>query len=375
VKQVSTAALEILSGSQYLYQELYDIKISTGVTYSFTSGQVPVYAAIYPTTSPLTLYQTGLVLLRGDITQKIGVEGGSMKLTVVPVVIPPSDAGGILMTEAGVEIETESGQLIEIEGGTSGSPGSVTLIAGYPFLEACHLGILDGALVRMSKLFTNVPAAGELLDTSPGGIAYFEGTVEQMQVGRFKAELTIDDYLIYMNNQQMPRNLYMAGCGHRFLDAGCDPTGSVRAASTVTGAKITSVTNAGSFGTNLTQASTYFQLGYMTFTSGANEGFSGTVATQTGGAIVLKFPMPTAPAVGDTFTIVRGCDLSLSATTGCVGRNNLIHNMSIPFMPVPETILDGGTDNVPAQTVGAQAGQIISAGPTGKGPIYGPYQP
>ena len=347
-KIISTAALNILSSSQYYLAELYQFTLYTGAAYYFTSGQVPITTAIAtgPTTFGATnTYATGLVLIRGDISQKIGVEGGSMKLTVIPAT-PPN-----------------------IPGYPANGPA---LINGYPFLEACHMGLLDGSTVQVSKFVATPPVPPAQMVTSQGAFGYYMGTVENMEVGRFKAELTVDDYLVYMNNQQMPRNVYMSGCMHRFLDHGCDPSGTVRTASTVTGATISAVTNAGSFTTSLTQADHYFDLGYMTFTSGVNNTFIGTISQQlhASGALVLKYPMPAAPSPGDTFNIVRGCDLSVAS---CNARSNLAHNSSVPFMPVPETILDGGTETPPAQNVGGQAGQIIGSGP-GYGAVFGKYK-
>jgi uncharacterized protein len=347
MKNASAAALTILQSGRYLKQELWDITLASGQTYHFTGGQVPLpsvtlYLTTGATAGPYS-YKTGLALIRGDYTQKTGTDGGTMKLSVVPVLSPDI-----------------------------ASVQPPVLIAGYPFLQACRYGFLDGALVRFSKLFTNPPQTGSPMDTSPGASEFFDGTVEQIESGRFVAELTLSDHLVYMNTQQMPRNVWMAGCGHKFLDAGCDPTGSVRSASTFAGA-IVAATDGAHFTTNLTQADHTFDLGYITFTSGANSGFSGTVTQflHASGALIIRFPMPVAPSAGDTFTIVEGCDLSIA---NCNRHSNLAHHSGTPFIPVPETVLDGGIENPPAQTIGGQAGQIIASNPTGAGVVSGQYR-
>jgi hypothetical protein len=52
----------------------------------------------------------------------------------------------------------------------------------------------------------------------------------------------------------------------------------------------------------------YFDGGVMTWTSGANNGLSGEVASYTVGQIVLALPMPYAIAAGDTYSLIAGCD-------------------------------------------------------------------
>jgi uncharacterized phage protein (TIGR02218 family) len=77
---------------------------------------------------------------------------------------------------------------------------------------------------------------------------------------------------------------------------------------TVTGT-ITSVVNSQSFAASgLGQPPGYFQGGFMTWTSGLNNGRSMDVqAHGAGGALVLQVPMLNAVTIGDTFTIVPGC--------------------------------------------------------------------
>jgi hypothetical protein len=365
VKNSSAATQTILSGGEYGLAGLYDFTLSgSGLIYRFTDGQFPLSTTIYlpnGTTDGPHTYNVGLVLERGDITQKVGVEGGSMKLTVVPVAVPV----GFTYT---ADITTITADTTVITADTTMLLTTTPVfIAGYPFLQACRYGLLDDALVRFSKFFYNPPSVGQQLVTSQGAVGYFEGIVEKMEVGRFMAELTINDYLVYMNTQQMPRNVYRAGCGHTFLDKGCDPTGSVRTAQTVTGATVTGATDGAHFTTNLTQADHWWDLGYFTFTSGVNQGFSGSISSflHSGGAVVLKMALPNVPQVGDVFTAVPGCDLSIAR---CNVFGNLAHNMSTPFIPVPETMVDGGTFNPPAQNPGAQAGMLIGSGPTGRYP-------
>ena len=336
MKNASAATVAILAASQYVKCELYDLTLTTGQVYRFTNFQTPLTAAIYPSGTAHT-YLTGLTITRGDLTQQVGVKGSTMDLT-----ISPQDS----------------------------SPNAPILIGGYPLLQACRYGFLDGAIVQMSKLFMKLPSlTGGVLDPSPGAVGWFLGTITDVKAGRFSAKLTIDDYLVYMSSQQMPRSIYQAACNHTVYDAGCT---LLRSAFTVTGAIVTAGDGA-HYTTNLTQADHYFELGGITFTSGVNNGLTASISSflHSSGTIVTRFPLPATPGVGDTFSIYPGCDLQKAT---CSGKfSNLAHYMGTDFVPVPETTLDGGTSNPPLQTRGAQAGQIIGSQPTGR-QTYGQYR-
>jgi hypothetical protein len=98
------------------------------------------------------------------------------------------------------------------------------------------------------------------------------------------------------------------------------------------------------FDTNLSQASGYFTLGVITFTSGENAGVSRSIKTysQSGGVVDVTAPLPAVPAVGDAFTISPGCSLALSSTNpnGCqqwqpsTWQNRF---RGQPFVPPPTT--------------------------------------
>jgi hypothetical protein len=343
MKNVSSATLGIIATGQALLAELYDITLANGgPTYSFTSFQVSLSAAVYPSVTPAT-YLTGLTIKRDTITQKVGVEAGQMKLTLTP---------------------------------QGDSPNAPVEIAGYPILQAARYGFLDGATVRLSKLFMNEPAAGSPLDTSPGAVAWYVGTIQQLEMDRFSVVATVDDYLAYLGNQQMPRVLYQVGCFHNVYDAGCT---LLKSAFTVSGT-LTSVGDAAHFvASALGQPTAYFNLGVLTFTSGVNNGKQANVASfAAGGAFAMRNPFAQAPSPGDTFTVYPGCDLqqaTCSNSNSAVGPpfNNLSHFSGQPYVPVPETITDGGTDNPPAQTPGAQAGQVIGSAVTMQTSIPGGY--
>lgn len=331
MKTASTATLNILASRQYLLAELYDLQLATGQVYHFTGFQVPLTASIYsPASGPFT-YTTGLTIKRGTITQKTGTEAANLELTIAP---------------------------------QPDSPSAPVLVAGYPILQAARLGFLDGAMLTFSKLFMTPPSAGNsTLDTSPGAVEWFLGTVQDVQVSRFALQLKVDDYLAYLANQQMPKHLFGVGCFHEVYDAGC----TLLKSAFTTAAHVTAVTDNAHFSTNLTQADDYFDLGVLTFTSGVNNGLSANVASykNASGAMGLRFPFPKPPAVGDTFNVYPGCDKRQSTCTNKF--SNLAHFAGDPYTPDPATITDGGTTNIPQQPNGGQRGAAyIGSQPSGR---------
>jgi hypothetical protein len=163
----------------------------------------------------------------------------------------------------------------------------------------------------------------------------------------------------------MPKNLFQVGCFHQVYDPGC---GLLKSTFSVTGTIVTAG-DTSHFTTNLTQADGYFNLGGVVFNGNVRPLLAGQSANvssyvHASGAVALVSALSALPAVGDTFTIYPGCDRQQLG--GCTKLSNLPRFAGVPYMPVPETILDGGTDNPPPQTAGAQAGALIGSTVTSK---------
>jgi Uncharacterized conserved protein (DUF2163)/Phage conserved hypothetical protein BR0599 len=337
----NTLIQSILSSGKIGLVELYDITLSTGQTYHFTGGDLPLsgITVLTPQGSigPFN-YASGFIIVRGKVSQKIGVEAGQLDVTFAP-------------------------QLDY----TGGPP----LIAGYPIQQAARYGFLNGARFSYNELYLN-PAIG----ANTSAVGFFSGTIQETHADRLAAYFTVEDLLAYLGNQQMPRPLFGTGCFHTVYDQGCT---LLKSNFTVAGT-VTSVGDAAHFvASGMSQPTGYFKLGQLTFTSGANSGVSGPVNSFTHpGAFAMGFPFPVAPSIGDTFTVYPGCDLqqaTCSNNNSAVGPafNNLAHFGGEPYTPQPLTLLDGGTDNPPAQVPGATAGTVIGSQPSGKSG-YGPYK-
>lgn len=392
MKAASSAAQTILAAGRYTVAELYDIQLATkygGQTYHFTDADVAITAAIYPSSTQF-VYGTGFTITRGDIVQKTGTDGAQLELTLAPQADSgagsTSVGGGETIDTSTVTVDTsgvtvDAGLTTAVTGGPTFDSGTITVdsgtvtidqagglvagaaptIAGFGLLQAARLGILDGALLTLSKLFF---APGST-DASSGAVKWFVGVVGDVQATRLKTTLKVYSGLSLMT-VQMPRSLFGPGCMHQIYDSGCT---LARSSFQVSGA-VGAASSASKFTTNLTQPDNYFSksAGKITFTGGLNSGFTASVKSYThaGGTVQLYTPLPNLPMPGDTFTILPVCNHLLSVCsnndpTQGPPFNNRAHFKGIPFPPSPETIVDGGTSSPPQQPQGYQSGQIIGS--------------
>lgn len=212
-------------------------------------------------------------------------------------------------------------------------PGEA-LVDGQPFLKAVRYGAFDGATVVLSRAFFALPLPGPTLRLEPVGvIVLFTGRVGEVNpAGRSMASFNCPS-AIELLNINLPRNLYQPGCLNTLFDTACtllagdfDVAGAVASGSTQT------VINA-----TLGEATGYFDLGKIVFTSGANDGLVRMVKTYTAGSpgtLALLYPLPIAPSPGDSFTVYPGCD-KLKST--CEAKfNNLENFRGMPYVPQPE---------------------------------------
>jgi uncharacterized phage protein (TIGR02218 family) len=322
MKSASGATLAILASGQYIKFELYEFTLAD-------TSVVRLCTADGPMTVGGNTYSSDIIIERGSMQQKIGLEVQSLDLKLSPQF-----------------------------------DGSPPAFSGFPLLQAVNLGMLDYARVKMSKVFLS-----SWTDTSPGAVEWFQGTVGANSAGRQSAALTIENDLKRLN-VAMPKNILQTGCIHTLYDVGCTLLESTfRVSGTISGSPTVL-----QFNSNLTQVSGYFDLGRITFTSGANNGLKRAVKAyvSSSGVVTLIKPLPVAPSAGDTFTIAPGCPKTQAACSNAstaVGPafNNLAHFRGYPYIPVPETLYDGGAaaNNTPAPTRGGSSGPIIGSQTSG----------
>jgi uncharacterized phage protein (TIGR02218 family) len=72
----------------------------------------------------------------------------------------------------------------------------------------------------------------------------------------------------------------------------------------------------------------------VTFTSGGNTGVSATIKLADATGLILTYPLPALPALGDSFTAFQGCDHTLSTCRSKFA--NEANFRGFPFAPTPE---------------------------------------
>jgi uncharacterized phage protein (TIGR02218 family) len=131
----------------------------------------------------------------------------------------------------------------------------------------------------------------------------------------------------------MPRNVWGPHCRHTLFDAGC----ALDRTNFQSGGSVTGVVSNARFAISIVYLFDYFSLGYITWLSGKNVGFSRTIRSYDGVTVVLIAPMPFAVQVGDTFHIYPGCDKTLATCTNKFANQGNFGGQ--PYIPAPESAL------------------------------------
>ena len=201
-------------------------------------------------------------------------------------------------------------------------------IDGWPFMQACARGTLDGARVRLDRAFLN---GTSLIGT----VNMFSGRVATLKTGRTQAEITVNSDLELLN-VKIPRNLYQPSCQHTLYGSGCNAQrGGFAALGVVTDDGVTPTV--GSFQVaSANMANGYYDLGALIFVSGNQQGTMRTVKSWNNGVATLVNPLPFVPQAGDQVVLYPGCDKTQST---CASKfNNADNFRGFPFVPVPETM-------------------------------------
>lgn len=148
------------------------------------------------------------------------------------------------------------------------------------------------------------------------------------QISHDKNAFTAEVRGLLESYQQKAGKVYQKVCRATLGDSKCKVNLTPY---TATGT-ITAVCDDMTFGTNLAAAADLYDYGVITFTSGKNNNAYIEVKTQAAdGTVELYLPPPWPPAVGDTFTIVAGCDGNFST---CQTKfNNRFNFRGEPYVP------------------------------------------
>lgn len=190
-------------------------------------------------------------------------------------------------------------------------------------------GILGGRFDRARAYLFQV----NWKQLADGAIKLLAGNVSEVRIegGTFVLEIRSD---MDRYNQVVGR-VVTNTCDADHGDARCgrvaeSVTGTITAA---TSAMVFQVSYSGSYADN------YFNLGTVIGLTGTNAGVTREIFDwSVGGAIELFAPLPSTPAVGDTFTVKRGCGKSRA---DCMARNNIANFRGFPEVPGRKALLPG----------------------------------
>lgn len=284
MKSADPALVTLLSTAhEFWIADLYTITLVDGTVLRYTSADVDVV------TGGRTFSKSGPLIQRSRTRIAIGTAVDSLDLTL--------------------------------------SAQSDTLLSGLPWLHAISNGALDGATVDLERAFASAPGAA-----IAGTVLLFSGRVSDTTTDSLNARVIVRSHMELLNTP-LPRNLYQPPCGFSLYDTGC----GVNRASYAVNSSVASGSTRQVINCALAQASGYFNIGELVFTSGANLGVRRTVKNYTPGVVTLAYPLPKAVAVGNTFTIYPGCDKRL--TTCDTKFANKARFRGTPFVPVPEAAL------------------------------------
>lgn len=284
MKNVSPALLALLnSGSDFQQADLWTITLSGGSVIRWSGADVPLSWSG-------NTFSLGPLIERTNITEKIGLEAVSMEVTI-----------------SGDDSDT---------------------INGVPVIQFIAQRGFDGALVKLERAF--FPSWG---DAITGVVLRFSGKVTSVnEVRGNSAKITVSSWIMLLD-VSMPANLYQASCLHTVYDAGC----KLAAASWSTNGTVSTTGTATSVTTGLAMTANDFAQGKILFNTGANAGIQRGVKSNTTNNLVLVSPLPYVPAIGDQFTVFKGCDRTRNT---CLNKfNNLLNYGGTDFVPVPEASL------------------------------------
>jgi uncharacterized phage protein (TIGR02218 family) len=173
-------------------------------------------------------------------------------------------------------------------------------------------------------------------DLSMSGMLVKRGWIGEVRLtrGQFVAEVR---GLAQKLSQNIGR-LYTPTCDATLGDARC---GVNLLALTGTSAVASVISNAVFTTTSPTTSNTYFKGGVLTWTSGLNDGKSMEVKEFIVNDVELVLPMGNSITIGDTFTVVAGCDKTRDT---CLTKfNNLVNFRGFPDLPGQDKIFETST--------------------------------
>ena len=208
------------------------------------------------------------------------------------------------------------------------------LINTHTLYQSCVNGYFDNAQIKVERLFNCYGSTISDLYK----LWMFEGNVSAANPSRYEIKLKVKSEIEKLN-LPTPRNLYQPTCVNTLFDTNC----GLNSATYIKDGTIGTVTSSTVFDVTIspTPTANYYDLGYITCTSGANNGVKRSIKTQTLTPTVkltLFYPLPYTPTAADTFTILPGCSKVYVATSpnpemGCTKYSNTAKFRGFDFIP------------------------------------------
>jgi hypothetical protein len=236
--------------------------------------------------------------------------------------VAPMVRRSLVRQSAGLEVDTLDLDLV--------GPFS---IGGVPLGVLAARGYFDRARVRIDHLIGPTPG-----DVSLGPIpAWFEGRVSGVEPGGISVHLRLKDERAALN-VPLPKTIMQVRCNNVLFDVGCGLSREERTDTGVVAAVTDSTAIEIGGGTVHLGTAHYYDLGCILFTSGPLTGRRAGVAADGWTyppALKLAMPLEGLPNVGDTISIIPGCD---RARATCDERfSNLAHFRGFNRLPRPES--------------------------------------
>ena len=206
---------------------------------------------------------------------------------------------------------------------------SVTVL-GVPLLHAARRGALDGASMLIERAFTDAPG-----NPIKGLVHLFEGTVGDLEINGTTLNVTVKSFAVALDTM-VPVDVYQETCLHALYSPHSDtkPGCGLNKAANGISLTVSAGSTRSSIVCGVTGSGTY-ELGELVFNSGVNAGVRRSVKIHTAGNLRLSFPLEDAPAVGDSFTVYKGCNKTKATCRDKFA--NIIHFRGFPDVPQPET--------------------------------------
>jgi len=216
-------------------------------------------------------------------------------------------------------------------------PGLMYPGLSLTMLNAAFNHLFDGAQVWVYTAYMPMGQYGnvQVVETK------FQGRVLKAAPGRVVCKFDVGDPFFILN-QKVPSRLMQSNCYKSFADANCglNPA-NYTIEFTAGAATTTTITPSVAF----TQPDGYFTQGVIKCLTGANAGLVMTVKSHKSGVLTVMVPwlLPVSP--GDTFSVIKGCDLTpttcagMTHTDGTAEPDNWQTRFGgTPYVPPPTSI-------------------------------------